>query len=575
MINIKKTNIKKIFTFGIVLLTFFRALINVRMTYYIHQLMMDDDGLMYLYADFLKRFNYLGPYNVRTLTKGISYSIFLAFSTKTWIPYSFLISALDILAAYVFIEAIKSKISNRYLLGIIYLLLLFNPMNLDCQIRQRMYRNSLVPDMVVLTFALLIGLFFRRNEELKTQIKWSVCAGISLSYFYYLREDSFWILPFVFTAMILEILNIFFFNKDKIENIRTKKYIVKRVAVYVLPLMMLFTCTLSLKSLNKVYYGVFLVNDRADSYFANVMEDLYKIDAKDENSKVWLSKDAVKVAFENSKSLKKIEKDFYKNFNYWKKNPSAYNGQEVYGDLLSWTFRGAAADYGIYKNAVKANNYWKEVDLELKEAAKSGKIKQKSAIYISKQARGIKPSEVPVFLKDAVRNVGASSRYKYCKMDAIANSLGNLSDIRRYETEYGVYAQLPMKTGDAKAATSMGVTDKANKIIKVYQIISKVVSPLALLSYIALTVLVVYQIFQKKFENLEMWLMITGVALSGYVLMLGVTFFTSFLDERLLLFYGSGTYSLMQMSKYMVLLCVGSICFKKYRNMKLINKGCE
>lgn len=132
------------------------------------------------------------------------------------IQYSLLISALDILAAYVFIKAIKVKISNRYLLGIVYLLLLFNPMNLDCQIRQRMYRNSLVPDMVVLTFSLLIGLFFRRNEEIKTQIKWSVCAGISLSYFYYLREDSFWILPFVFTTMILEILNIFFLDaKDK------------------------------------------------------------------------------------------------------------------------------------------------------------------------------------------------------------------------------------------------------------------------------------------------------------------------------------------------------------------------
>ncbi|SFG04277.1 hypothetical protein SAMN04487761_10296 [Lachnospiraceae bacterium C7] len=551
-------NYKKIIFLILVVLSAFRVLINLRISYCINQQLMDDDGLMYLYADTLGHLKYLGVYTSRTLIKGISYPLFLAMCNRLWVPYSIAISICDILAAYIFVKAIKPKINNSIILSFIYLLILYNPVNFDAQIRQRMYRNSLIPDFTVLTFAMLIGLFLRRKESLKKQLLWTLGAACSLSFFYYLREDSVWILPFVIVAMLLEILNLFLF--DGRENIKAIRW--KEILIYAVPVIALFTCTYTLKTLNKYNYGIFVVNDRSDSYFADVMEDLYKIDAKNENEKVWLSRDALKIAFDNSKTLRKIKTEFETNFNYWKINPEAFDGTNVAGDLLSWTFRGAGADHGIYKDAVTANKFWKNVDTELKEAVKKGKIKNKPGIYLSKQARGVQLSEIPKFSLRTLKNLNKASKYEYCSMESQTVSLGNLPDIRRYETEYGVHAQLPFDTPDAQMATSLGATGKANKIIAIYQKASMLVNPIAVLSYIGFTIITIYELFKKKYLNLEMWLMITGIILSAFVLMLGVTFFSCFLSETACLFYGSGSYSLMQLGKYLAIVCFGLYIFE-------------
>ena len=176
---------EKLFFVIVAFVTIFRILINFKIIYSINPAFVEDDGLLYMFADRIKESKYLGDYNSRTLVKGISYSLLLAFNSISGLSYSMVLSILDVLSAYVFVKAFEKKIPNKFVLAVMYILILFNPVNLDNSVRQRMYRNTLVPDMVVLTFSLLIGLFFRRNDRLKIQLKWAVSAGIALGFFYH------------------------------------------------------------------------------------------------------------------------------------------------------------------------------------------------------------------------------------------------------------------------------------------------------------------------------------------------------------------------------------------------------
>ncbi|WP_022748660.1 hypothetical protein [Lachnobacterium bovis] len=540
---------EKLFFVIVLFVTIFRILINFKIIYSINPAYVEDDGLLYMFADRIKENKYLGDYNSRTLVKGISYSLLLAFNSISGLSYSMVLSILDVLSAYVFVKAFEKKIPNKFVLAVMYILILFNPVNLDNSVRQRMYRNALVPDMVVLTFSLLIGLFFRRNDRLKIQLKWAVSAGIALSFFYHLREDSFWIMPFVIVVTLLQIINLFFFNNKKNNVDKSFKSLCKRILVYVVPICILTGYTLSIMVVNKKHYGIFVVNDRSQSYFADAMQDIYRIDAKNENDIIWVSQDAIRIALNNSKSLRKIEAPLKEIYGRWG------NGEDISGDLFSWIFRSAAEEKNFYKDANTANKYWSNVHKELKQAEQSGKIKTKSGIYFTKQARCIEISQMPRFFKLTVKNLTKVGRYSFCHMDQRIESYGNQVDIRRYEAEYGVYANLSLNVGDPKVSYAENITKFSNDNIKKYQEYSKYINGISFLSYIVLTIITLYQLVKKKYCNFEIWLMITGIILSAFVLMFGVTFFTIWLAETTIVFYGAGAYSLIQLAKYLSIVC--------------------
>ena len=109
-IKIKKKDISKILFWICVLFSIVRICVNFKMAYLIRPDFGSDDGLLFNYADSLAGFNWLGEYNSQTLVKGMSYSLLLAFCIRTSIPYSVVLSGLDILAAVTFVLAIKEKI---------------------------------------------------------------------------------------------------------------------------------------------------------------------------------------------------------------------------------------------------------------------------------------------------------------------------------------------------------------------------------------------------------------------------------------------------------------------------------
>ena len=121
--------------------------------------------------------------------------------------------------------------------------------------------------------------------------------------------------------------------------------------------------------------------------------------------------------------------------------------------------------------------------------------------------------------------------------------------------DYGVYAPLQLNTEDPMMQKSEECANFSNNVIKKYKFFAIPINVVAILSYILLTACVIYQFVKRKYANLEMWLMTTGVGLSVFLLCMGVTFFTSWFPKDMEMyirpFYSAGAYSVIQIFKYM------------------------
>lgn len=168
-----------------------------------------DDQLLFDYARHLLTGEWLGDYNNLTLVKGISYPLFLCLCNLLSLPYTTGLALLNTGSAVLFSRSIAPKMKNRYAQGILYLFLIYSPAGFSAYISQRAYRMAIVPYVVLIVLGCMIGMYFRRNEPLCRWIPWSLGAGISLAFFWYIREDSIWILPALAVIIFLTLLELF------------------------------------------------------------------------------------------------------------------------------------------------------------------------------------------------------------------------------------------------------------------------------------------------------------------------------------------------------------------------------
>ena len=80
---------------------------------------------------------------------------------------------------------------------------------------------------------------------------------------------------------------------------------------------------------------------------------------------------------------------------------------------------------------------------------------------------------------------------------------------------------------------------------KIYKIISKVVFSSGVVLYLVFSIIVIKQIFKKKFENLEMWVTISGILGAMLTLVLGIAYETAFNAYVITAMYLSAVYPLM------------------------------
>lgn len=528
-----------------------------------------DDRMMFENAGNLINGVWLGDYNSYTLSKGISYPLFLVLARKLFLPYSALLSLLQAAGAGLFVRALSLRLQNPYGRAALYLLLLFSPVSLTLLVTQRLYRMAIVPGMVLLVFSGMIGLTLRKDQPLKRQLPWALLTGFALAFFWQIREDSVWIMPFIAVMTVWNIGYVILVLHNRI----SRKQILLHCLVLMLPMFLLFVGNSGIAAINALHYGVFLTNDRTEGSFAELMSLFYRLESDTTvSSDIWISRDTIAKAENVSPTLQQLCPLLDTYVEDW----ATANG-EIPGDHFSWVLRDAVQDSGYAEDAVSAQNFYNSVFSELLTAIDQNELslKQDGAVYFSSQSRGVPVGEIPGILSDALQNIWKIAGYTDCALSSSARSAGRLSDIRRMEaftsclavyptlsqfqaTEYDSIANETLY--DFNEVYSSGIVSLLNRITSVYRLLGRPVFLAALLCFCILTFRVLREILHKNIKDLELWILGCGLLLSAILLRFGcglfTTWFTEDMQKFINSFYSCGVYILLQMFKYLIICTV-------------------
>lgn len=552
--KLKNMNKKKLVIVILLVITIIRLLIGMQLPLAVYQDQLYDDTLMHDYAFSLRSFNWLGSYNQLTLVKGISFSVFMALCNFLYIPYSMGLTVLYIFAIICIIKAIRPKFNEKTLVGM-YILLLFSPVMFDSFIAQRIYRNAILPSATLLVFAGFIGMFLRKDKPIKENIFFILLSIFSLIFFWHIKEDSIWILPFTITISLITI--IYWIINDR-------KKIILKVILVLLPFISLFTFNRIYSFVNYKLYGVNVVSDKSGGNFSRMIKDIFLIeDSENNRNDIWVTSSTINKLYEVSPTFKKL-KPTMDNFDGWLEEDG-----EVKGDLVIWRIRAVISRNGLYKNAKKADDFCKKVSIEIEEAFETGKLKKDNRIHITSQMRGIDTTDIFISMKRGIKwfyEIG-----DYDRIDAANNH-------SRGDPEKVMYVQAFTASNILLEDTSYeyDVVNKVNMINDVYKFLGPVFTILSIICFVFLTIKLFIDLIKKRFIELDLYIVNVGILLSIILLLVEVALFSLFFDDRTLFyfrnFYCASAFPLIQTFKYMIIFHVIEIIFKdkkiKKRRMK-------
>lgn len=380
----KKTRVRLIIGI-LVILTLFRLYLGIKTPILLRGNFIHDDHLYVKYAASILSGEWLGSFSSFTLLKNVSPAVLLALGYALGISYSVSMTVGYILAVVLFVLALYRLVGSRKFALVLYVFLLYSPVMFHEENVQIIYRGGYIVIFTLIVFAAVIGQHAAVSGERKREfVLWTVLACVSLPIFYYLKEDSIWILPFVCGGMLITVINL-------CRRKHTWKQL--KIVAVISPLVVLSCVTVGYKALNYHYYGEYAVTDRSGTYYKEVLSDLVRIDDGTgyTNLKVWVSRNMIRTAAEHSETLKEL-------LPYVEERWDAWFGEENEGtgDMFVWAFRDAVGMSGVYdRGGASVNDYYKKMHMELQEAYNNGSLKPLDGrIYISPIARGFTLDEL-------------------------------------------------------------------------------------------------------------------------------------------------------------------------------------
>ena len=385
-----------------------------------------DDALMADMAKNLLDGNWLGTYDNRRLVKGITFPVFLVMNYFTGMPYTITIALLYGLACAVFAKVMNRLIKNKMVSALLFTILYFVPVHVSVHTFIRVYRNVLLPILVLLIFACFIGMYFMRGE--KKCLVWSVCSGLLLAAFWNLREDAVWILPFALVVSGITIFRIVWENRSTVS-----KYVRLYVMCAVFPFVILGCVNIGIKCINNYCYGSFVRNELSEGEFPLLMKTIYSIKPTEDIDYVSVPKSTLDRLFEVSPGFCILKPALEANFGAgWDSVDGKLDGQIPDGWFL-WCMRDCITASG-YDTPKKINELCSQITDEIQEAFRNGDLQKRSGMAMpSALMSPWKKSylkKLPQAIADAFWFV---AEHKECGLH-LEESDGNIEDIQMFET---------------------------------------------------------------------------------------------------------------------------------------------
>lgn len=465
MKNLNKLSEKFDKYFWMIVLTIglIQVLLIGKMTIYQRGYSIHDDILMIDHAENILSGDYLGDYTNKTLLKRISYPIFLSLCNILNIPYLTGLGLFWVFSAILFIFAIRKAVTNKKILFLMYIFILFNPVMYSFKWAQSMYRNSIIAPATLLVLATLIGMYYSRDKN-KSFIVWGIGVGISFSFFWNIREDTIWLLPFFICAILVGAVKWILQNKGA-----TLKKCIEKITLFALPIMLFCLSCVITQFVNYKYYGLYSSNELYDSNFREMINILNTLD---ENPKlksekgITISRETMDKLYEVSPSLASIKDEIQKYvFNsFWQTIGDNINDGEVYGGYIYWAMRDAVQAAGYYKDAKTADDFYGKVCEEVRAAIDNGSLKVEENNGINILGIELFGNNEQVF-KAFFNNIDIMLDYENIYYST-EKSVGNVYNLRRTEKITGNVLIYPDVTESALSGCI--VPEKTTDTVELY-----------------------------------------------------------------------------------------------------------
>ena len=534
-----------------------------------------DDALMISMTKSITENNWIGQYGDAVISKGVTFPLILAFCYFTKIDYITMMTILYTIACLCLIAVLSKKIKNKIALFLIYVITLFTPVMYSYQVMQRVYRNALIPSFAIMIISGYLYLFFSRNDEkISKRIIVSILTGIILALFWYTREDSIWMIPFIVFMSISAIIGVI--AKDK----KITKNLFKNLLLFVIPIALVFCYKSIISYQNYKHFGVYTVyNNEA---YNKAMKSLKKVKKYDYYDNIDFTTTKLQRVAEVATSLSQIHPRLIELIYGYSLIDSGPLDGEVVNGWFPWALKGTLSEFGYYNDAKNTNDFFNTLHLEIENGLANGTLEKEDVKpdmvnNINKVFEAAKKTFEALYKYDDIffkaqtdnYEIGFDSKYK-----DFAKFTNNKFII--YEDDEFISGRY-FESVDNYENEIKSRVEIINNLIKYYKNINSVTLVTGIILYVIYSFVTLIQLFKKKFYNLEMWIAVSGILGAMLSLALGIAYETAFNANVITAMYLSATYPLMLIfGTVMVMISINKIIeIVKNKKVKKLEKSTE
>jgi len=360
-----------------------RLFVGIKIPVYIIPDSAFDDYLMIGYASLNTHFQ---NYDMLSLVKTMSYPLFLAASHVLGLSYRFSLALIWIIAALVVLFAVRRFTKNRWFLAAVFTFVLFSPTAFDSDIGLRVYRNAILAPCTVITVGLMLHLVLGvlLKDRLRKNILVSIGLGFAFSFYYYIKEDSVYMMPLLIVVALV-CLALWLYRAKKGPGF--KQGFLKVFWVALIPLLIFVGCTNAYKAINNKYFGVYETNTRNEGAFGGFASRVLRVEDPEKTYALWVPYSTVLKVWNASPTLQ-AEPGLLEALLADTWDGDIQSGQ-VLADHFFWKLRLVLSAQGYYENEQKAEGFLSRVNADLDAAVANGGLKLfDDRIYLSSQAPG-------------------------------------------------------------------------------------------------------------------------------------------------------------------------------------------
>lgn len=323
-----------------------------------------DDELMFYAAQSIGRGEWLGTYSWATIAKSMGFSVWLWLVHVLHIPYlianQWLYGAVCVFTANA-LEPVFPRRSTRFL---IVFVLWFSPFA-TAEFTLRVYRDSILPAVILCAFAGVIGFCLRIEENWKKSVKYAVVAGAFTAFARLIRDDAIWIYPFVICATLVYVVFVLFSRSIKEKVLKAISVPAVLAIAFAIPVLLF--CWMNYR-----YYGVFLINETSDPDFTAAISAMQRADMDLPHSGISVCKDTRKKLYEAVPEMKELG-EFLEEGSY-------YNGygwpeeQEFNSGGFFWAVKRVSFESGLATDAPASKAYFRKLASAIEKAYSDGRL---------------------------------------------------------------------------------------------------------------------------------------------------------------------------------------------------------